>query len=268
MSIILIRGGGDLATGVALRLFKSGLKVVITELPDPLAVRRLVSFSEAVYKKQFIVERVKAERAEDAVQAKEILAKDNIPVLVDPELESCDHLAPLVLIDARMMKSQVEYRMNKFPFLVGLGPEFIPGENCHAAVETQRGHTLGRVLWDRPPEPDTGVPEGMGSHNMERVIRAPADGRLVVYSRIGDRLVAGQKIAQVAGIPIKAPFSGVLRGLLYADRIVQKGLKIGDLDPRNNPEFCRMVSDKALAIGGGVLEAILSCADLRSVLWV
>ncbi len=268
MNLVLLRGGGDLATGVALRLHRAGLRVLITEIPQPLAVRRLVSFAEAVYRGEFTVEGVTARRVNDPAQAQHILQKGEIPVLIDPEAAVLQSkLSFCVLVDARMTKAPPDLGMEAAPLVIGLGPGFVPGENCHAAIETQRGHFLGRVLWDRPPAANTGIPEGLGIYNRQRVLRAPADGVLSARAAIGDRLWSGQVIAEVGGQRVRAPFDGVLRGLLHPGLRVQAGTKIGDLDPRNDPSFCTLVSDKALALGGGVLEAILSRPHVRSQLW-
>jgi xanthine dehydrogenase accessory factor len=150
---------------------------------------------------------------------------------------------------------------------IGLGPGFIGGVNCHAAIETQRGPWLGRVLWDGPTRPDNGIPEPIGERQSERALYAPIDGLLVPIKSIGDFVEQGEVVAEVNGQPIIAPFKAVLRGLIHNEVDVQKGMKIGDLDPRNDPQLCNHISDKALAIGGGVLEAILSKAELRPHLW-
>jgi xanthine dehydrogenase accessory factor len=157
--------------------------------------------------------------------------------------------------------------MEAAPLVIGLGPGFFAGVNCHAVIETHRGHTLGRVIWQGAPEADTGVPESVIDRGAERVLRAPVDGKLEAHAEIGDHLEAGQPVAEVAGQVVLAPFRGVLRGLLYPGLFVKRGTKIGDVDPRDNPRYCKLVSDKSLAIGGGVLEAILSRADLRCRLW-
>jgi xanthine dehydrogenase accessory factor len=148
-----------------------------------------------------------------------------------------------------------------------MGPGFVAGQNCHAVIETHRGHCLGRVIWQGAPETDTGQPDAVVGRSSERVLRAPADGELVALAEIGDHLQAGQAVAQVAGLPVFAPFRGVLRGLIHPGLNVTRGLKIGDVDPRDDPRYCRLVSDKSLAVGGGVLEAILSLPALRPHLW-
>jgi len=265
--IILVRGGGDLASGVALRLFRSGLKTVVTEIPRPLAVRRLVSFAEAVYRGEISVEGVTARLATNAEEALGILNSGCIPVLVDPQAESRQVLKPAVLVDARMRKRPPELGREAAPLVIGLGPGFSAGENCHAVIETNRGHNLGRVIWQGPAEADTGQPEAVGRRQGERVLRAPADGVLETRAEIGQLLEPGEEIARVNGRAILAPFRGVLRGLLHPGLEVTAGLKVGDLDPRADPLYCTLVSDKSLAVGGGVLEAVLSRADLRPLLW-
>jgi xanthine dehydrogenase accessory factor len=270
----IIRGGGDLASGVALRLHRAGLKILIAELHRPLAVRRLVSFAEAVYVGAVEVEGVKGRCAANFSAALDVMRAGQIAVMIDPQLQVLQTLSPMdggaalrVLVDGRMTKRPPELGKEAAPFVIGLGPGFIAGENCHACVETNRGHNMGRVFWQGSAEADTGIPEGVSSRRSERVLRAPADGALVAYAQIGDHLEAGQLVAEVAGKPVLAPFKGVLRGLLHPDITVVKNLKIGDLDPRDDPSFCTLVSDKSLAVGGGVLEAILSQPEIRRGLW-
>lgn len=268
--IVLIRGGGDLASGVALRLYRCGFKVVITELPKPLAVRRQASFSEAVYNGETTLEGVVGKRVpelDDPLRILQLLSKGRIPVVIDPEGKSIQSAYPSVIVDARMLKSAPEAIKHSAKLYLGLGPGFIGGVNCHAAIETQRGPWLGRVLWNGPVQPDNGVPEAVDSRQMERAIYAPSEGTLVANKAIADIIQEGEVIASVSGQEIKAPFAGVLRGLIHPDVAVKQGMKIGDIDPRGDPQLCDHVSDKALAIGGGVLEAILSKPELRPHLW-
>jgi len=268
--LVLIRGGGDLASGVALRLVRAGLRVVISELPQPLAVRRSVAFAEAVYAGQVSVEGLAARVVKDptdSLSVLNVLARQELPVLVDPECKSAFILHPSVIVDARMTKRPPE-RIGYAPQLyIGLGPGFIAGGNCQAVVETRRGHSLGRVLWSGSPDPDTGQPDPVQGQQAGRVLRAPADGELVAHANLGDHLDPGGVIAEVGGKPVAAAFPGVLRGLIHPGLQVTRGLKIGDLDPRDDPKYCTLVSDKALAVGGGVLEAILSRPELRPLMW-
>ena len=249
---ILIRGGGDIATGVALRLHRTGYHVFITELNQPLAVRRTVSFAETVYEGDWTVEDVSARRAESAAQALEFSRNGIIPVLVAPELEAVT-LKYDVLVDGRLTKTDVDYPLAHQPMIIGLGPGFTVGRNCHAVVETNRGHTLGRVYRNGSAQPDTASPEG----DPHRVLRAPTDGMVVGHVEIGQHVEADQIVASVGGEQIASPFKEIVRGLIHPGLSVRKGLKIGDIDSRDDPALCRLVSDKALAVGGGVLEAIL-----------
>jgi xanthine dehydrogenase accessory factor len=262
-AIILIRGGGDLASGVALRLYRAGLKVLISELPQPLAVRRTVSFAEAVYEGHALVEGVTA-RLVEREQVQATFEAKKIPVLVDPDASILTVLPIPIVVDGRLIKRSPAPLPVDVALHIGLGPGFHAGRNCQAVVETRRSHTLGRVYWDGQSQPDSGQPEG----DPRRVLRAPADGELVGYAQIGEHVEVGQEIAVINDhYPVTSPIRGVLRGLIHPGLQVTSGLKIGDVDARDEREACFLVSDKALAIGGGVLEAILSRTDLRSALW-
>jgi xanthine dehydrogenase accessory factor len=254
--LILIRGGGDLASGVALRLHHAGFHVVITELPRPLAVRRLVSFSEAVYAGQITVEDVTA-RLVTADQLHVTREAGEISVLIDPDANHLLITNYQAVIDARLMKSPSPPLPTPIPLHIGLGPGFHAGRDCHAVIETRRGPTLGRVYWAGVTAPDSGQPEG----DPRRVLRAAHDGTLVAHAKIGEHLQAGQLIAEIADretrTQVHSPFAGVLRGLLRDGMEVTRGLKLGDVDSRDDPALCRLVSDKALAVGGGALEAVL-----------
>jgi xanthine dehydrogenase accessory factor len=204
---------------------------------------------------------------DDPLRILQLLSKGRIPVIVDPEGKSVQTVHPTVIVDARMLKSPPEPLRHTAKLYIGLGPGFIGGTNCHAAIETQRGPRLGRVLWDGATQPDTGIPEAIGEKQAERVLYAPDNGQLVPHKSIGDLLKPGELIAEVNGQAVIAPFIGVLRGLLHPQVDILKGMKIGDIDPRNDQGLCSQVSEKALAIGGGVLEAILSKPELRPHLW-
>lgn len=255
--LILIRGGGDLASGVALRLFRVGFQIAILELDKPLAVRRTVSFSEAVYEGTQTVEGVTA-RLVSADQFQVALEAGEIPVLIDPQaniLRNQFLTSPRTtfLVDARLLKSEPEPLAVELPLHIGLGPGFSAGGNCHAVIETRRSHTLGRVYWQGPAQADSGQPEG----DPKRVLRAPVSGNVQPFKQIGELCREGERIASVNGEAIVSPFDGVLRGLIHPRVDVPAGMKIGDVDPRNDPAMCRIVSDKSLSIGGGVLEAVL-----------
>ncbi|MBM3152466.1 MAG: EF2563 family selenium-dependent molybdenum hydroxylase system protein [Chloroflexi bacterium] len=275
-SLILVRGGGDLATGVAVRLVRSGLRVVVTEIPQPLAVRRTVSFAEAVFTGETTVEGIIARSVHDPTDSHyvlEITGRQQIPVLVDPECISAGFLRPAVIVDGRMTK-QPPQPIDYSPSLhIGLGPGFIAGMNCQCAIETRRGPGLGRVFWRGGPEADTGQPAG----DPRRVLRAPCNGKVVAFKSIGDHCETGELVAKVeisgpaavpaSGQPVHSPLSGILRGLIHPTVVVTTGMKIGDMDPRDDPILCQTVSDKALAVGGGALEAILSREEVRLLLY-
>ena len=263
---ILIRGAGDLASGVALRLFRSGLNVVMTELEQPLAVRRSVSFAEAVYEERIQIEGIlgrKIADPADTLKILNVLSAHQIPVLVDPACAAASHLHPLVIVDARMMKRPPEPLKHSAAMYIGLGPGFIAPANCHAVIETQRGHTMGRVIMQGAALPDTSKPDG----DDRRVLRAPVDGVLRSAAAIGQHLEQGEVIATVDGTDVAAPFAGVLRGLLRPGLTARAGMKIGDVDARDDPDLCKFVSDKSLAVGGGVLEAMLGRPEVRAKLW-
>jgi len=264
---VLLRGGGDLATGIALRLHRAGIKVLITELAQPLAVRRTVAFAEAVYEGSWEVEGVKA-RLIEAGQFSDWHEAEEIPVLVDPDADILSDNDFFVVVDARLTKQPPAPLPVSVPLHIGLGPGFTAGSDCHAVVETRRGHTLGRVYWEGRTQPDSGEPEG----DPRRVLRAPQEGILTSQAKVGELLLEGQLVAEIRSeignrkSKIVSPFPGVLRGLVRDGLRVSKEMKIGDVDPRGDPSYCWLVSDKALAIGGGVMEAILAKGEIRNAL--
>lgn len=257
---VVIRGGGDLGSGIAVRLRRCGLDIVILETDAPLAVRRAVAFSEAVYAGEQRVEGVRGVLTSAAGVAAAFRAGD-IPVLVDAEAHLLPELRADAVVDAVVAKRNVGTHRGMAATVVGVGPGFHAGVDVHAVVETQRGPRLGRVLWTGSAEPDTGVPGPVEGRGAERVLRAPRDGAVSAVRGIGEVVAAGDVVAQVAGAPVTAPFDSVVRGLLREGTRVRAGLKIGDLDPRLDPALAYLVSDKALAVAGGVLEAILARGD-------
>ncbi len=257
-TVILVRGGGEQATGVAHRLFKAGFKVCLTEIAEPLAVRREVSFCEAVYDGEKTVEGVTARRIGGPEEIQDAWRDGKIPLLVDPENRTLQILKPRVLIDAILAKRNVGTAMADAPLVIGLGPGFSAGRDVHLVIETNRGHDMGRLIFEGEAEPNTGVPGEIGGFGIERVLRATADGVFHNVRKIGDYVVPGDVVAEVAGKPVKTVITGVLRGLLREGIQVTEGLKAGDVDPRVKREACFTISDKARALGGTALEAILS----------
>ena len=254
--LIVIRGGGDLATGTALRLYRAGMEVVVCETAVPTSIRRTVCFSEAVRLGETEVEGVTARLAALA-DLPDLLERGIVPVLADPEGACIPALAPDAVVDAIIAKRNLGTRMDMAPVVVAAGPGFTAGVDCHAVVETMRGHYLGRVIYDGAALPNTDVPGLIGGYAGERVLRAPADGVFRGVKRIGDHVRAGEAAGYVDGAPMVCTIDGVLRGLLADGVPVRRGMKSGDVDPRCAPEHCLCASDKALAVGGGVLEALL-----------
>ncbi len=255
--MVIIKGGGDLASGVAHRLHRAGFQVVITELPQPTVIRRTVAFASAVFEGQVTVEGVTARRLDDLAAVPTALAEGVIPVLVDPPAEAVRRLRPDVVVDAIMAKRNTGTRFTDAPVVVALGPGFVAGVDCHAVVETQRGHYLGRVILTGTAAPNTGEPGETAGVGGERVLRAPVAGTFRGRRRISELVAAGDVVAEVDGVPVIAAIAGVLRGLLHDGLAVPPGMKVGDVDPRGQPEYCFTISDKARTVAGGVLEAIL-----------
>ncbi len=261
-NIVLIKGAGDLASGVAARLHRCGYEVVMTEQATPLMVRRSVSFGEAIYATKFEVEGIQAWHVSEMSEVFQALDQGVIPILVDPRAECRAELLPAVLVDAIMAKRNINTRLSDAPFVVALGPGFTAGVDCHVVVETNRGHNLGRAIYTGSAELDTGQPGSIDGKTEERILRAPAHGVVEGQATIGDRVTEGQIIAQAGGQAVYAQIDGVLRGLIHSGICVPAGTKIGDVDPRAEPAHCQQISDKALAIAGGVLEAVLRAGIL------
>ncbi len=259
--LVLVKGAGDLASGVIHRLHRVGMIVIATELPQPLVIRRMVAFASAVYEKTWQVEGVVARCVTDETTMQQALTAAEVPVWVDPEAQIVRWLAPHVIVDAIMAKRNTGTTRADAPLVIALGPGFTAGQDCHAVIDTHRGHDLGRIIFHGQAQPDTGTPGPVGGETARRLLRAPTDGRFIGHRQIGDRVRAGETVAEVAGQPVVAALDGVLRGLLHDGLTVRAGLKVGDVDPRGVVEHCFTISDKARAISGGVLEAILYQLD-------
>ena len=256
--LVMIKGAGDIASGIALRLWRAGIGVVMTDLPKPSSIRRTVCFSEAVYHGETKVEEVRARRAEDAADALRLLEENILPVIADPKAESAKVLCPDVIVDAILAKENLGTAITDAPGVVGVGPGFTAGVDCHAVVETMRGHTLGRVIWSGSAVPNTGVPGSIGGYTIERVMHSPCGGTFHALRQIGDTVEAGEPVATIGGEPLYAKITGTLRGILPEGfEVPREHFKSADVDPRCQLFHCFTASDKALAVGGGVLEVVL-----------
>lgn len=260
---VVIRGAGDIATGIALRLWRSGMQLVMLDLPNPTAIRRTVCFSPAIRYGKQVVEDVTALRAAGVDDVPGILSQGCIPVLADPDGVSIAQLKPDVLVDAILAKKNLGTKITDAPVVIGVGPGFCARRDCHAVVETMRGHYLGRVILEGEPIPNTNIPGLIGGYAGERVLRAPDDGIFRQKLDIGAMVKAGDVAGEVNGKPMICTIDGVLRGILPDGTPVYRGMKSGDVDPRCKLDHCYCASDKAIAVGGGVLQA---CLQLTGIL--
>ncbi len=254
---VLIRGGGELATALACRLADSHFKVIMTEVSKPQAVRRNVSFCEAVYEGTKVVEGKTARLVSSLGEIKVAWKAGQLALIVDPDVTILSDIKPDVEIDAIIAKKNLGTRIGDAELVIGLGIGFEAGKDVHVVIETNRGHNLGRVMHEGIAEADTGDPGNIGGYTTERVMRAPTDGIFKTVKKIGDMVKAGDIVAYVGKEPIKTVIPGIVRGLLREGTPVTKGLKAGDVDPRGNREFCDTISDKGRTISGGVLQAIM-----------
>ena len=255
--IVLIRGGGELASGVAHRLHRCHLKVCLTEIAKPLAVRREVAFSEAVYQGSKEVGGVTTRLVEGLIGIQESWQQNELPLLIDPDAGIKNVLNPDVIVDATMVKRNLGTSPADALLVIGLGVGFEAGKDTHIVIETNRGHNLGRVIRHGKAELNTGIPGEISGFTVERVLRAPVAGIVTTSFNIGDHVQKGQTVATVDSIPLTAQLDGVIRGLLHNGLEVTANTKVSDIDPRGVQDYCFTISDKARAIGGGVLEAIL-----------
>lgn len=254
---IVLKGAGEMATGIAVRLYRSGFtSLLMLETSAPMAVRRAVSFCEAVYDGQMTVEGIPARRLNDKNELNEIWSRGEIAVAVDPEWKSLEWYSPEISIDAVLAKRNLGTRLDEAPLVVALGPGFTAGENAHCVIETNRGHNLGRVFTSGAAQPNTGVPGIIGGFGLERVLRAPITGVVGHCRAIGSDVAKGDVVCTVDDIPVPAQIAGVVRGCIREGIIVEKGTKLGDVDPRAVKEYCFTVSEKARALGGAVVEVL------------
>jgi xanthine dehydrogenase accessory factor len=256
--IIAFKGAGEIASAIAWRLYQANLRqIVMLEVARPLAVRREVSFCEAVEHDHQTVEGIEAIRADSAVDIRKAWSAGQIPICVDPQWDLIEVMQAQVVVDAIIAKRNLGTHLGEAPLVIGLGPGFEAGRDVHTLIETNRGHNLGRIILSGSAEPNTGVPGTIGGQSAKRVLRAPCHGRFHALLQIRDRVETGDTIGEVDGQPVVAAIDGVVRGLIATDIQVTRGLKLGDVDPRGDASYCGTISDKGRAIGGSVLEAIL-----------
>jgi xanthine dehydrogenase accessory factor len=253
---VLVRGGGDLASGVVYRLHRSGMQVMVLERAQPTVIRRAVAFGAAMFEGVVEIEGIVGRRVDALEEAEDSLAKGEVPVMADPEGKAISEWSPEVVVDAILAKRNLGTKITDAPIVIGLGPGFEAGVDVHAVVETERGHNLGRVILEGTAAPDTGIPGAVMGYTVERVLRAPCAGVFEGEKQIGAAVKQGGVVGYVNGTRVVAGITGVIRGLIANGLMVREGLKVGDIDPRGIREHCFTISDKALAIGGGVLEAI------------
>lgn len=252
--VAIVRGGGDLATGIIYRLWRSGFRVLSLETCTPLVVRRTVSVASAVFNGSVVIDGMPAKKISST---DEVFAGGDVSVLVDPEGDSIKKLRPDLLVDAIMAKRNTGTTIDMAPLVIGIGPGFTAKVDVHYVVETKRGHYLGRLISEGGAIPNTGIPGMEMGYTTERLLRAPAEGYLTPYAEIGDHVEAGDVVGAVGTKEVRAQIRGTLRGLIHPSVYLTEGLKIGDVDPRDVRGHCFSITDKALAIAGGVLEAVL-----------
>lgn len=262
--LVVIRGAGDIATGIAYRLHKAGFKIVMLETDKPSVVRRKVAFAETVYEKKFKVEELESKLISNINEVSECLNKCIIPVLIDPNGEFILKLKPDVVVDAILAKKNLGINKDMADIVIGAGPGFEAGKDVDAVIETKRGHSLGKVILEGKPEPNTGIPGNIEGYSEERVLRGNNNGKIKVLKDIGSIVRKNDVVAEIDGVKVKAKINGVVRGMIKDGYEVTVGMKIGDVDPRGKVEYCYEISDKARAVGGGVLEAILHLSNKRS----
>ncbi|WP_434511415.1 selenium-dependent molybdenum cofactor biosynthesis protein YqeB [Desulfitobacterium sp. AusDCA] len=269
--MVLIRGAGEQASGVAWALVKAGFRVIMTEVEQPLMVRWPVSYgtAAAAEERRWTVEGITAYHVTSADQFEDKWAAGGIPILVDPELTCLKKFQPVILVDAIMAKRNLGTCRDMAPLTIGLGPGFTAGKDVHVVIETNRGHNLGRIILEGTAEPNTGVPGDVAGYSWERVVYSSQAGTFRAARKIGERVARGDVLGIIEGEQrqdsVLSPLGGIVRGLIQTGTYVASHIKIGDIDPREEKEYCWTISDKARAIGAAVLLSILEQEALRLV---
>lgn len=263
MELVVVRGGGDIASGICHRLHRAGLKVLILDIEKPTTIRREVAFSEAIYSSEIEIEGVKAVHVKGFEEIYNEIDKGNISVYIDETGQIIDRLNPIAVVDSILAKKNLGTTMEMAPITIGVGPGFEAGKDVDLVVETVRGHYLGRVIYEGTAIKNTGIPGNILGHTEDRIIRAVTEGEVIPLVQIGDVVEKGDTICKIGETYIKANLSGVVRGMIKEGLHVTTGYKIGDIDPRGDKEYAFTISEKARAVGGGVLEAIMYMKNRR-----
>ncbi|WP_242620487.1 selenium-dependent molybdenum cofactor biosynthesis protein YqeB [Senegalia massiliensis] len=255
--LVIIRGAGDIATGIGHRLYMSGFDVIFLEKENPSMVRRKVSFSEAVYEDEITIENLTGKLSDSKYKSLNLIKKGIVPVMIDPYGKYIEEFKPKIIVDGILAKKNIGTYKDMAEIVIGVGPGFSAGEDVHTVVETKRGHMLGRVIYKGIPEPNTGIPGNIEGFTEERVLRAKSYGNIKVLKDIGTLVEKGDIVATIGECQIETKISGVIRGMIRDKYYVYKGMKIGDVDPRGEAKYSYQISDKARSVAGGVLEAIM-----------
>lgn len=262
--VVIVKSGGDIASGVIQKLHRTGFRVLVLEIENPTSIRRTVCFSEAVYGGKMELEGITSVLVKNIVEIYHAWANDFVPVLVDPKGEYIEKFKPIAVVDAIIAKKNTGMHKNMAPITIGIGPGFEAGKDVSVVIESNRGHNLGKLIFEGLAEPNTGMPGNIAGYTTERVLYSPEDGAITLNHEIGDVLNSGDIIGYVNGQSINSKVDGILRGIIREGTYVTKGMKIGDVDPRTEQiKNCYTISDKARAIGGAVLEAII--IEMRKV---
>ncbi len=255
---VLVRGGNDIASAVAHRLFTAGYLVVILEVPQPLTVRRGMAYASAVYEGRVILDGVSAEYVKDVERIPELLrSRVAIPVVAGADEEILTALAPRVIVDARLRKKERSASWaTDAPLVIGLGPGFTAGVEAHVVIETNRGPNLGRIITEGEADPYTGEPIEIAGHSKDRYLYAPRAGTFRTLLDLGKQVEVGQVVGSVEGEPVIAKVGGIIRGIVKDGLGVQAGAKLVDIDPRGDPTYLSELSKKAWTIADAVLTVI------------
>lgn len=254
--LVVVRGGGDIATGIIHRLYMAGFRVIVLEIEKPSHIRRKVAFAQAVYDEEIEIDGIKSKHVNEFSEALHCLEEGIIPVMIDQEGEIIKNNEINVVVDAILAKKNLGTTREMADSVIGVGPGFTVGKDVDAIIESNRGHNLGRVILGGSAEPNTGIPGNIQGFAEERVVRGIGEGEIKIVKDIGSLVEKGDVLANIQDKKVKAKIDGVVRGMINDGFYVSNGMKIGDIDPRGIERNCFTISDKARAIGGGVLEAI------------